>query len=87
MIKKDTNAMFDDDLNQFDKQIKNLEEQESVARNFELIQLDIKTAFLYGELKEEEYLEQPEGFVVPGRESDVCRLQKSLYGLKQAPHA
>jgi hypothetical protein len=52
------------------------------ARNLELIQLDIKTAFLYGELKEELYLEQPKGFVVPGRESDVCRLQKSLYGLK-----
>jgi hypothetical protein len=57
------------------------------ARNLELIQLDIKTAFMYGELKEELYLEQPEGFVVPGRENDVCRLQKSLYGLKQAPRA
>ena len=42
---------------------------------------------MYGELKEELYLEQPEGFVVPGRENDVCRLQKSLYGLKQAPRA
>jgi ATP-binding cassette subfamily B (MDR/TAP) protein 1 len=57
------------------------------AKNLELIQLDIKTSFLYGELKEELYLEQPEGFVVPGRENDVCRLQKSLYGLKQAPRA
>jgi hypothetical protein len=57
------------------------------ARNLELIQLDIKTAFLYGELEEELYLKQPEGFVVPGRESDVCRLQKSLYGLEQAPRA
>ena len=57
------------------------------ARNVELIQLDIKTAFLYGELKKELYLEQTEGFVVPGRENDVCRLQKSLYGLKQAPRA
>ena len=57
------------------------------ARNLELIQLDIKTAFLYCELKEELYLEQPEGFVVPGRENDVCRFQKSLYGLKQAPRA
>lgn len=55
------------------------------ARNLELIQLYIKTAFLYGELKEELYLEQPEGFVVPGRESEVCRLRKSLYGLKRPP--
>lgn len=47
--------------------------------------MDVKTAFLNGNLKEEIYLEQPEGFVIPGQENKVCRLIKSLYGLKQAP--
>ena len=47
--------------------------------------VDITTAFLYGDLKEEIYLEQPEGYKVKGREFDVCRLHKSLYGLKQSP--
>ncbi|KAK4286227.1 hypothetical protein QN277_002813 [Acacia crassicarpa] len=47
--------------------------------------MDVKTAFLNGELEEEIYLEQPEGFVVSGQERKVCRLIKSLYGLKQAP--
>ncbi|KAI3496569.1 hypothetical protein L1887_38934 [Cichorium endivia] len=48
-------------------------------------QMDVKTAFLNGYLKEEIYLEQPEGFVILGQENKVCRLIKSLYGLKQAP--
>ena len=48
-------------------------------------QIDVKTVFLYGELEEEIYMEQPDGFVVPGEENKVCRLIKSLYGLKQAP--
>ena len=45
------------------------------------------TAFLYGELEEELYLEQPEVFVIAGREKGVYRLKKSLYGLKQVPRA
>lgn len=57
------------------------------ARDLDMIQLDIKTAFLYGQLEEELFLEQPEGFVVPGREDEVCHLQKPLFGLKQAPRA
>eukprot|EP00253_Pinus_taeda_P025987 PITA_25987 len=46
---------------------------------------DVKTAFLHGSIKEEVYLEQPEGFEIHNRESQVCRLKKALYGLKQAP--
>jgi hypothetical protein len=53
--------------------------------NLEIHQMDVKTAFLNGDLDEEIYMEQPEGFVAPGNEKKVCRLVKSLYGLKQAP--
>ena len=53
--------------------------------DYELVQLDVKTAFLHGELEEEIYMSQPEGFKVLGREDQVCQLKKSLYGLKQSP--
>ena len=53
--------------------------------DLQIHQMDVKTAFLNGELEEEIYMEQPEGFIVPGQENKVCRLIKSLYGLKQTP--
>jgi hypothetical protein len=46
--------------------------------------MDVKTAFLKGDLDEEVYMDQPEGFVLPGNEKKVYKLVKSLYGLKQA---
>jgi len=48
-------------------------------------QMDVKIAFLYGELEEEIYMEQSDGFVVPGEENKVCRLIKSLNDRKQVP--
>ena len=54
------------------------------VNDWEIDQLDVKTAFLHGELEEELYMEQPEGAKEPGREGWVCALEKTLYGLKQA---
>jgi hypothetical protein len=58
---------------------------EIASLDLEMIQFDIKTAFLYAKLDKPIYMKQPEGFVVTGKENFVCKLNKSLYGLKQAP--
>ncbi|GKC11667.1 retrovirus-related pol polyprotein from transposon TNT 1-94 [Tanacetum coccineum] len=54
----------------------------AASKNMTVYQMDIKTAFLNGELKEEVYVSQPEGFVDPDRPHHVYRLKKALYGLK-----
>eukprot|EP00253_Pinus_taeda_P009387 PITA_09387 len=55
------------------------------TEDLHLEQLDVKTTFLHGDLEEEIYIQQPQGYEVKGKEKLVCRLKKSLYGLKQAP--
>nr|GFA20317.1 hypothetical protein [Tanacetum cinerariifolium] len=56
-------------------------------KSFSIYQMDVKTAFLNGPLKEEVYVAQPYGFVDPDHLEKVYRLRKALYGLKQAPRA
>ncbi|GJS60235.1 retrovirus-related pol polyprotein from transposon TNT 1-94 [Tanacetum coccineum] len=56
-------------------------------KSFIVYQMDVKTTFLYGLLKEEVYVNQPNGFVDPYHPDQVYRLKKTLYGLKQAPRA
>lgn len=55
------------------------------SKNLHIMSLDIKTAFLYGNLKEDIYMALPEGYDEYDRNTKVCKLKKSLYGLKQAP--
>ena len=59
----------------------------TLASIYKLIvhQIDVKIAFLNGDLHEEVYMEQLGGFVLPRNEKNICKLVKSLYGLKQDP--
>ena len=57
----------------------------AASMNLELEQLDVKTAFLHGDLDEKIFIEQLEGFKVKGKENMGSTLKKSPYGLKQAP--
>ena len=60
----------------------------TALQQWPLYQLDVKNAFLNGDLQEEIYIEQPPGFVAQGESSGmICRLRKSQYGLKQSPRA
>nr|GEV10814.1 retrovirus-related Pol polyprotein from transposon TNT 1-94 [Tanacetum cinerariifolium] len=59
----------------------------TASKNMIIYQMDVKTAFLSGKLKEEVYVSQPKGFVDPDHPTYVCRLKKFMYGLKQAPRA
>src|SRR5208282_3060674 len=59
--------------------------QLATTLDYEAVQLDVVTAFLNGELKEEVYMDQPEGFVQGDPSVTVCKLLKALYGTKQAP--
>ena len=56
----------------------------SAFYDYEIWQMDVKTAFLNGFLEEELYMMQPEGFVDPKGANKVCKLQRSIYGLVQA---
>jgi hypothetical protein len=51
----------------------------------EIHHLDVKIAFLYGLIKEEVFMEQPQGYQLPGYENLVCQLNRALYGLRQSP--
>ncbi|KAK8680565.1 hypothetical protein V6N13_109507 [Hibiscus sabdariffa] len=56
----------------------------AAIHDYEIWQMDVKTAFLNGKIEEDVYMTEPEGFVTPGNAGKVCKLQRSIYGLQQA---
>jgi len=56
----------------------------AALEDWEIHQMDVKSAFLNGVLDKEIYMEQPQGFITPGTETKVCHLKRAIYGLKQA---
>jgi hypothetical protein len=59
----------------------------AAQEGWEVHHMDVKSAFLNGDLQEEVYVEQPAGFVAQGAEHKVLKLKKALYGMRQAPRA
>src|SRR5258707_9122911 len=58
----------------------------AALENWEIHQMDVKSAFLNGILNKEIYMEEPQGFIAAKQENKGCRLKRSVYGLKQASH-
>ncbi|GJV76161.1 zinc finger, CCHC-type containing protein [Tanacetum coccineum] len=86
---EDDSKTFDEAMNSQDvalwKEVIN-DEMDSIMGNKTWVLVDLPPAFLNGELDEEVYMNQPQGFIMPVNENKVCKLIKSIYGLKQAPN-
>ena len=59
----------------------------AAQKGWQVHHMDVKSAFLNGDLREEVYVQQPPGFIVKGSSDKVLKLKKALYGLRQAPRA